>query len=107
MALPSLIGIVAHRGFLVGLGNSCNRSRAWSRWCPLPSSGAPLSPPHTSELFEEIAARPGKGRHRHHFAVRGLVLSGTFLVSQDSDPVSYGPGQIFAVAEGELHDESI
>ena len=66
-----------------------------------------MAPPHTSELFEEIAARPGKGRHRHHFAVRGLVLSGTFLVSQDSDPVTYGRGQIFAVAEGELHDESI
>ena len=108
MALPSLIGIVAHRGFLVGLGNSCNRSRAWPRWsvCPLPWSGAPY-PPHTSELLEELAARPGKGRHRHHFAVRGLVLSGTFLVSQDSDPVTYGRGQIFAVAEGELHDESI
>ena len=57
--------------------------------------------------LQELAARPGKGRHRHHFAIRGLVLSGTFLVTQDSDPVSYGPGQIFAVAEGELHDESI
>ena len=57
--------------------------------------------------LQELAARPGKGRHRHHFAVRGLVLSGMFLVTQDSDPVSNGPGQIFAVAEGELHDESI
>ena len=56
---------------------------------------------------QELAARPGKGKHRHHFAVRGLVLSGAFLVTRDSDPVSYGPGQIFAVAEGELHDESI
>jgi quercetin dioxygenase-like cupin family protein len=57
--------------------------------------------------MQELAARPGKGRHRHHFAIRGLVLTGTFLVTQDSDPVTYGPGQIFAVAEGELHDESI
>ena len=57
--------------------------------------------------LQELAARPGKGRHRHHFAVRGLVISGTFLVTQESDPVTYGPGQIFAVAEGELHDESI
>src|ERR1700729_3882310 len=57
--------------------------------------------------LQELAPRPGKGRHRHHFAVRGLILSGTFLVTQHSDPVSYGPGQIFAVAEGELHDESI
>jgi hypothetical protein len=57
--------------------------------------------------LQNLAARPGKGRHRHHFAIRGLVLSGTFLVTQNSDPITYGPGQIFAVAEGELHDESI
>ena len=57
--------------------------------------------------LQELAPRPGKGRHRHHFAIRGLVLSGTFLVTQQSGPVTYRPGQIFAVAEGELHDESI
>ena len=57
--------------------------------------------------LQELAPRPAKGRHRHHFAIRGMVLSGTFLVTQDSDPVNYGAGQIFTVAEGELHDESI
>jgi hypothetical protein len=57
--------------------------------------------------MQELATRPGKGRHRHHFAVRGLVLSGAFLVTQSGDPVTYGPGQIFAVDEGELHDESV
>jgi quercetin dioxygenase-like cupin family protein len=57
--------------------------------------------------WQELPPRPGKGRHRHHFAIRGLVLSGTFLVTQDRDAVSYGAGQIFAVAHGELHDESI
>jgi hypothetical protein len=57
--------------------------------------------------LQELAPRSGKGRHRHHFAIRGLVLSGTFLVTQKIDPVAYGPGQIFAVDEGELHDESI
>jgi quercetin dioxygenase-like cupin family protein len=51
--------------------------------------------------------RPGKGRHRHRFAIRGLVLSGTFFVIQDGMPKTYGPGQIFEVAEGELHDEAI
>jgi quercetin dioxygenase-like cupin family protein len=56
---------------------------------------------------QELAPRPGKGKHRHHFAIRGLVLSGTFHVTQNGDPATYGPGQIFAVAEGELHDESI
>ena len=57
--------------------------------------------------LQELAPRPGKGRHRHLFAIRGMVLSGTFLVTQDSAPVTYGPRQIFAVAEGELHDELI
>lgn len=57
--------------------------------------------------LQDLAPRPGKGRHRHHFAIRGLVLSGAFFVTQTGDPVTYGPGQIFAVAEGELHDESI
>ena len=56
---------------------------------------------------QNLDPRPGKGRHRHLFAIRGLVLSGTFIVTQDSEPVTLGPGQIFAVAEGELHDESI
>jgi hypothetical protein len=31
---------------------------------------------------QDLAARPGNGRHRHPFAIRGLVLSGTFLVTQ-------------------------
>ncbi len=57
--------------------------------------------------FQELAPRPGKGRHRHLFAIRGLVLSGTFLITQRGDPVVYGPGQVFAVADGELHDESV
>jgi quercetin dioxygenase-like cupin family protein len=57
--------------------------------------------------LQELAPRPGKGRHRHLFAVRGLVLSGTCLVTQTGDAVTYGPGQIFAVDDGELHDESV
>ena len=57
--------------------------------------------------LQELAPRPGKGRHRHLFEIRGLVLSGAFHVTQQDDPVVYGPGQVFAVADGELHDESI
>ena len=53
---------------------------------------------------QDLDPRPGKGRHRHLFAVRGLVLSGTFIVTP---PVAHRTGQIFAVAEGELHDESV
>jgi quercetin dioxygenase-like cupin family protein len=56
---------------------------------------------------QTLAPRPGKGRHRHLFAIRGMVLSGTFLVTQTGDAVIYGPGQIFAVDDGELHDESV
>jgi quercetin dioxygenase-like cupin family protein len=56
---------------------------------------------------QNLDPRRGKGRHRHLFEIRGLVLSGTFMITQDSEPVTLGPGQIFAVAEGELHDESI
>ena len=51
--------------------------------------------------------RPGKGRHRHHFEIRGLVISGTFVVRQTGEPVTYRSGEIFSVAEGELHDEWI
>ena len=57
--------------------------------------------------LQELIPRPGKGGHRHHFAIRGLVVTGAFLVTQESNPVTYGPGQIFAVAEGELHDEAM
>ena len=55
----------------------------------------------------EFEPRPGKGLHRHHFAIRGLVLSGNFVVKQDAEPVAHGRGQIFEVAEGALHDEWI
>jgi hypothetical protein len=52
--------------------------------------------------LQELTTRPGKGRHRHHFAIRGLVLTGAFLVTQDSDPVTYGPGQIFCRRRGRI-----
>lgn len=56
---------------------------------------------------QQLDPRPGKGRHRHHFEIRGLVLSGTFVVRQTGEPVTYRSGDIFSVAEGELHDEWI
>jgi hypothetical protein len=56
---------------------------------------------------QELEPRPAKGRHRHHFEIRGLVISGAFVVRQTGEPVVYRPGQIFSVAEGELHDEWI
>jgi quercetin dioxygenase-like cupin family protein len=59
------------------------------------------------EVELQTLAPRRKGRHRHHFAIRGMVLSGTFVVTQNSDPVTYGAGQVFAVDLGELHDEEI
>lgn len=61
---------------------------------------------YTEIETQTLEPRPGKGRHRHLFAIRGLVLSGTFNVTIDNE-VAHGPGQIFSVAEGQLHDESI
>ena len=61
---------------------------------------------YTEIETQTLEPRPGKGRHRHLFAIRGLVLSGTFNVTLDSE-VAHGPGQIFSVAEGQLHDKSI
>ena len=62
---------------------------------------------YTEIETQSLEPRPGKGRHRHLFSIRGLVLSGTFIVTKDGEPVTFGAGQIFAVPEGELHDESI
>ena len=56
---------------------------------------------------QKLDPRPGKGRHRHHFEIRGLVISGTFVVRQTGEPVTYRSGEIFSVSEGELHDEWI
>ena len=51
--------------------------------------------------------RPENGEHGHHFSVRGIVLVGAFIVSQNSTAVSLGPGEIFAVTAGELHCEAV
>jgi hypothetical protein len=36
---------------------------------------------------QKLDPRPGKGRHRHLFEIRGLVLSGKFVVKQTGEPV--------------------
>jgi hypothetical protein len=43
---------------------------------------------------------------RHH-PIRGLVLAGSFVVTQDDKRTIYGPGQVFAVDHEHPHDESI
>ncbi len=44
--------------------------------------------------------RAGKSRHRHHFGIRGLVISGTFVVEQAGEAVIYRCGEIFSVRRG-------
>jgi quercetin dioxygenase-like cupin family protein len=61
----------------------------------------------TEVELQTLAPRQGKGRHRHLFEIRGLVISGAFVVQQAGDPVVYRPGEVFSVAEGGLHDEWI
>ncbi len=43
----------------------------------------------------KLDPRPGKERHRHLFEIRGLDLSGTFVVRQTGEPVAYRAGEIF------------
>ena len=62
---------------------------------------------YTEVELKEYAPRPGNGRHRHHFAVKQLVLAGAFIVQQDDAPVTFSPGQVCTVAYGALHDEWI
>ena len=56
---------------------------------------------------KDYEPRPANGEHGHHFSVRGLVLAGAFTVSRNQQPVTYRPGDVFAVEEGELHFEEI
>ena len=36
-----------------------------------------------------------------------MVVDGAFTVTRDNKPVTYRPGETFAVAEGEIHFEEI
>ena len=62
---------------------------------------------YTEIETQSLQPRPGKGHHGHHFAIRGLVLAGAFTVTQNNRRVTYGPGEIFAVAEDHPHDEEV
>lgn len=62
---------------------------------------------YTEIETQTLEPRPAKGEHGHPFAIRGLVLAGTFIVTQDNQRTIYEPGQVFAVAQEHPHDESI
>ena len=61
----------------------------------------------TEIATQDLQPRAPRGEHGHPFAVRGLVLAGAFIVTQDGERTMYGPGQVFDVAEGHPHDELI
>jgi quercetin dioxygenase-like cupin family protein len=54
-----------------------------------------------------LEPRPANGDHGHHFSVRGLVTAGAFIITRDGLARSYGPGEIFEVPEGCLHNEAV
>jgi len=49
----------------------------------------------TEVELQTLVPRSGKGRHRRLFEIRGLVISGAFVVQQAGDPVVYRPGKFF------------
>ena len=62
---------------------------------------------YTDIEAKSLQLRPPNDQHGHPFAVRGLVLSGAFTVTQSSITKTYRAGEIFSVAAGEDHSEEI
>jgi quercetin dioxygenase-like cupin family protein len=62
---------------------------------------------YTEIETKAVAPRPANDGHGHPYAVRGLVLAGTFTVIQDGKSTTHRPGEIFAVAAGCVHSEEI
>ena len=65
-----------------------------------------------SKGFVEIESkllhpRPVNHGHTHDYGIRGLVLSGVFIVNQGDKPVTYRAGEIFDVPAGRSHTEEI
>jgi quercetin dioxygenase-like cupin family protein len=53
---------------------------------------------YTEIETQDLQPRPAKGQHGHPFSIRGLVLVGTFIVTQDNQRTIYKPGDVFGVA---------
>lgn len=62
---------------------------------------------YTDIQTKTLAPRPANTEHGHDYAVRGLVLEGVFIVSQNGKAIAYRPGDVFAVAAGCEHTEEI
>jgi hypothetical protein len=66
-----------------------------------------LADGYTEIAIERLEPQTAKGQPGRRFAIRGLVLAGSFTVTQDDQATMYRPGQIFAVPDGHPHDESV
>lgn len=61
--------------------------------------------------YNDIAHRDGSPNataepHTHPFAVRGLVLAGTFILTREGKPETYKAGDTFSMEPGCVHFES-
>ena len=62
---------------------------------------------YTQIEIKVIDPRPVNAEHIHDYKIRGIVLDGIFIVTQDQKATKYLPGEVFAVGEGQLHTEEI
>ena len=56
---------------------------------------------------KSLDPRPANTGHAHDYDIRGLVLSGIFIVNDGGKPVTYRAGEIFDVPAGKSHTEEI
>ena len=54
---------------------------------------------------KDYPVKPENEAHVHDCSVRGLVLDGAFIVRLDGRQVTFGPGDVFDVAQGIEHTE--
>jgi quercetin dioxygenase-like cupin family protein len=62
---------------------------------------------YTEIESKTLDARPANDGHAHDYDIKGLVLDGVFIVSQDGNPVTYRAGEVFVVPAGKSHTEEI
>ena len=62
---------------------------------------------YTEIQVKSLQPRPLNDAHGHAFAVRGLVLSGTFTIRQGDVAKTYRAGEVFSVAADLDHAEEI
>ncbi len=62
---------------------------------------------YTEIESKTLDPRPANTGHAHDYDIRGLVLSGIFIVNDGGKPVTYRAGDIFNVSAGRSHTEEI